>query len=78
MRPLSPLELRGLVHMSANPDYEVGDDDPIEAALNACVERGLASYTRSADAALDREEWAINDLGRLALRVYHAAQRSTP
>jgi hypothetical protein len=65
MRPLSPLELRGLLNMSTEPEYIVGDNDPIEAALNACVERGLASYTRSADATLGREEWTINDLGRV-------------
>jgi hypothetical protein len=68
MRGLSEVELRGLVHMSASPDYEAADGDPLKQCWDACVERGLAVYADDGE----WETWTINDLGRLALRVHHA------
>lgn len=72
MRGLSELELEGLTNMLAAPGYTAVDDvDPLVRAWDACVERGVASYTDDGE----WETWTINDLGRLALRVHQAVNQ---
>lgn len=73
MRSLSPIELAALVNMASFPDYDAADDDPLEPGWNACVERGLATYTVTYDVEWTTRTWQINDLGRLALRIHSSA-----
>jgi hypothetical protein len=70
MSPITSLEVRGLVSMIYNPDYEVHDGDGMEEALDACVVRGLATGHLSEDGAW--MIWEPTELGFLALRVFEA------